>query len=69
MSPLITVDDLRALAAAPVLVDVTWNLAGPPGKEAYDAGHLPGAYFVDLDTELAGRSRSAAATHCPPQPL
>ncbi|NIK59672.1 sulfurtransferase [Kribbella shirazensis] len=54
MSPLITVDELRALDPAPVLVDVTWNLAGPPGKEAYDAGHLPGAYFVDLDTELAG---------------
>jgi thiosulfate/3-mercaptopyruvate sulfurtransferase len=53
MSPLITVDELRALGT-PVLVDVTWNLAGPPGKEAYDAGHLPGAYFVDLDTELAG---------------
>jgi thiosulfate/3-mercaptopyruvate sulfurtransferase len=53
MSSLITVDDLRALGTAPVLVDVTWNLAGPPGREAYDAGHLPGAYFVDLDTELA----------------
>jgi thiosulfate/3-mercaptopyruvate sulfurtransferase len=52
MSALITVDELRALS--PVIVDVTWNLAGPPGKEAYDAGHLPGAYFVDLDTELAG---------------
>jgi thiosulfate/3-mercaptopyruvate sulfurtransferase len=54
MSPLITVDELRALEPAPILVDVTWNLAGPPGREAYDAGHLPGAYFVDLDTELAG---------------
>jgi len=54
MSPLITVDDLRALAERPVLIDVSWNLAGPPGREAYDAGHLPGAYFVDLDTELAG---------------
>ncbi|TDW93246.1 thiosulfate/3-mercaptopyruvate sulfurtransferase [Kribbella pratensis] len=53
MSPLITVEELRALGTAPVLVDVTWNLAGPPGKEAYDSGHLPGAYFVDLDTELA----------------
>jgi thiosulfate/3-mercaptopyruvate sulfurtransferase len=53
MSPLITVDELRALDTAPVLVDVTWNLAGPPGREAYDTGHLPGAHFVDLDTELA----------------
>jgi thiosulfate/3-mercaptopyruvate sulfurtransferase len=51
MSPLITVDELRTLDA--VRVDVTWNLAGTPGREAYDAGHLPGAYFVDLDTELA----------------
>jgi thiosulfate/3-mercaptopyruvate sulfurtransferase len=52
VSPLITVDELRALR--PVLIDVTWNLAGPPGREAYDARHIPGAYFVDLDTELAG---------------
>ncbi|MGZ0145751.1 sulfurtransferase [Kribbella sp. WER1] len=54
MNPLITVEELRALETPPVLADVTWNLAGPPGKEAYDAGHLPGAHFVDLDTELAG---------------
>jgi thiosulfate/3-mercaptopyruvate sulfurtransferase len=54
MSPLITVDELRGLSELPVLIDVTWNLAGPPGKEAYAAGHLPGAHFVDLDTELAG---------------
>ncbi|WP_433169553.1 sulfurtransferase [Kribbella sp. CA-247076] len=54
MSPLITVAELRGLAERPVLIDVTWSLAGPPGREAYDAGHLPGAYFVDLDTELAG---------------
>ena len=54
MSALITVDELRGLSEVPVLIDVTWNLAGPPGKDAYDAGHLPGAHFVDLDTELAG---------------
>ncbi|GAA1565349.1 sulfurtransferase [Kribbella hippodromi] len=51
MSPLISVESLRGLS--PVLADVTWNLAGPPGREAYEAGHLPGAHFVDLDTELA----------------
>ncbi|GAA1518419.1 sulfurtransferase [Kribbella lupini] len=53
MSPLITAAELRA-ASGVVVLDATWNLVGPPGREAYDAGHVPGAYFVDLDTELAG---------------
>lgn len=38
----------------PVLLDVRWSLAGPPGRGAYLAGHLPGAVFVDLDAALAG---------------
>ena len=58
MNPLISADsladELRSVADRPVIFDVTWNLAGPPGRDAYDAGHLPGAYFVDLDAELAG---------------
>ncbi|MGN6333664.1 MAG: sulfurtransferase [Motilibacteraceae bacterium] len=37
----------------PLLLDIRWSLAGPPGREAYLAGHLPGAVFVDLDTALA----------------
>jgi thiosulfate/3-mercaptopyruvate sulfurtransferase len=45
----------RALAgqAPPVLLDVRWRLGGPPGIDAYRAGHLPGAVFVDLDADLA----------------
>ncbi|TWD84134.1 thiosulfate/3-mercaptopyruvate sulfurtransferase [Kribbella amoyensis] len=54
MSPLIQAAELLAAAGRPVVVDATWNLQGPPGREAYAAGHIPGAYFVDLDTELAG---------------
>ncbi len=54
MSPLISASSLLSASSRPVLIDVTWNLAGPPGRDAYDAGHLPGAHFVDLDTELAG---------------
>src|SRR3954452_8982965 len=54
MNPLIAVEELRAQEPKPVLFDVTWNLAGPTRREAYDASHLPGAYFVDLHTELAG---------------
>jgi len=32
---------------------VRWLLGGPPGRDAYLAGHIPGAVFVDLDSELA----------------
>ena len=51
----------------PVLIDVRWSLAGPPGIEAYRAGHLPGARFADLDTELAGR-RGVGGRHPLPEP-
>ncbi|WP_329108511.1 sulfurtransferase [Micromonospora sp. NBC_01699] len=40
--------------AAPTVLDVRWRLAGPPAREDYAAGHLPGAVFVDLDAELCG---------------
>jgi len=53
-------------ARPPVLIDVRWSLAGPPGLEAYHAGHLPGARFADLDTELAGR-RGAGGRHPLPE--
>ena len=43
-----------ATGAPPVLLDVRWQLGGPPGIDAYRAGHLPGAVFVDLDRDLAG---------------
>ncbi|MEH1014948.1 sulfurtransferase [Micromonospora sp. CPCC 206060] len=38
----------------PTLLDVRWRLTGPPGRDDYRAGHLPGAVFVDLDAELCG---------------
>lgn len=57
MSVLLSASELASRLAGdrpPVVVDVSYNLGGPPGREAYDAGHVPGAHFVDLDTELAG---------------
>ena len=57
MTPLISVGELARLLAsgdpAPTLLDVRWRLSGPPGIDAFHAGHLPGAVFVDLDTDLA----------------
>ena len=50
---LITVEDLRERRAS-TLLDVRWELGGPPGRELYLEGHIPGAAFVDLDTALAG---------------
>ena len=47
---------LAALLAAEALVvvlDVRWRLGGPPGRADHDEAHIPGAVFVDLDTELA----------------
>ena len=45
-------DRLAALRRLTVL-DVRWRLGGPPGRELYDAAHIPGAAFVDLDLDLA----------------
>jgi thiosulfate/3-mercaptopyruvate sulfurtransferase len=69
-SPLLSVTDLAASLTAdapPVLLDVRWSLAGPPGIESYRAGHLPGAVFVDLDRDLAGPP-GAAGRHPLPDP-
>ena len=56
-SPLIGVTEVATALAAgdpPVLLDVRWRLGGPPGIESYRAGHLPGAVYVDMDSQLAG---------------
>jgi thiosulfate/3-mercaptopyruvate sulfurtransferase len=60
--PLIDVPTLARVIGdtkRPVVLDVRWHLAGPPGIEAYRRGHLPGAVFVDLDRDLAGPSGPA----------
>ena len=56
MSVLISAAELAARLSSdqpPVVLDVRWKLGGPPGHDEYLKGHVPGAVFVDLDTELA----------------
>ncbi|MBD8044260.1 sulfurtransferase [Arthrobacter sp. Sa2BUA2] len=53
---LISAGELQELLAGnrPVrLLDVRWELGRTDGHSQYLAGHLPGAVFVDLDTELS----------------
>ncbi|MEU0374450.1 sulfurtransferase [Streptomyces sp. NPDC006283] len=57
MTPIISAADLANELAGPtppVLLDVRYQLGGPHGRPDYEAGHIPGAVFVDLEAELAG---------------
>lgn len=47
----------------PVLLDVRWALGRDDGHEQYLAGHLPGAVYVDLDTELASMPSPEEGRH------
>jgi len=66
--------DAASLAAAltastpPRVLDVRWKLGGPPGAQEYAAGHIPGAVYVDLDTELAGHGLPTDGRHPLPTP-
>jgi thiosulfate/3-mercaptopyruvate sulfurtransferase len=56
-----TRDDVRVL-------DVRWSLGGPPGGPLHEAGHIPGAVYVDLDAELAGHGAPEEGRHPLPDP-
>lgn len=57
MGNLITAEELRQLIDAehPELriLDVRWRLDKPDGHADYLEGHIPGAVYVDMDSELA----------------
>lgn len=57
MSILVSADELREslrTVPVPVVLDVRWELGRADGHARYLDGHIPGAIFVDLDTELSG---------------
>ena len=63
---LVSVDELAGLLAGPrppTLLDVRWALGDPDGYSRYLAGHLPGAIFVDLTSELAAPATPEAGRH------
>jgi thiosulfate/3-mercaptopyruvate sulfurtransferase len=69
-SPLVTAEELRDRVerGEVVVADVRWYLDGRSGREAYEAGHVPGAVFVDLDTVLAGDPSTGEGRHPLPDP-
>ncbi|MEU6081660.1 sulfurtransferase [Streptomyces sp. NPDC047108] len=71
MNAIISASELASVLSGerpPVLLDVRWQLGGPLGRTAYEAGHLPGAVFIDLEEELAGPAGEGRGRHPLPDP-
>ncbi|WP_285313398.1 sulfurtransferase [Pseudarthrobacter sp. fls2-241-R2A-168] len=72
MKPLLDVaalEERRVRGLRTVLLDVRWALGDPHGHDHYLQGHLPGAVFVDLATELADPAVPERGRHPLPSPL
>lgn len=46
-----------------VLLDVRWKLGSASGAAEFAAGHIPGARYADLDTELASHGEPQDGRH------
>ncbi|MEE9178460.1 MAG: rhodanese-like domain-containing protein, partial [Acidimicrobiia bacterium] len=54
MNALISNEELASRLGDVRLHDIRWSLTDPNhGRSTYEAGHIPGAVFVDLDTDLS----------------
>lgn len=70
-SPLIDVAELAKLLGAPQLLvlDCRFDLANPAsGREAYAAGHIPGAVFAPMEHDLAAPQGPGTGRHPLPSP-
>jgi len=53
IDPFVSADWLSTHRNEAIVADVRWYLDGRSGQAAYEAGHIPGAVFVELDTVLS----------------
>lgn len=61
---LITVDELADHLDSCVVVDCRHSLADPQaGRHAWEQAHIPGAYFLHMDTDLAGPRTRHSGRH------
>jgi thiosulfate/3-mercaptopyruvate sulfurtransferase len=69
-SPLITARQLHDSLDRVSVLDVRYRMGGPTGAAEYTRGHVPGAAYVDLDTDLAGpvRPDGSGGRHPLPDP-
>ncbi|MFJ2367902.1 sulfurtransferase [Microbacterium sp. NPDC087665] len=55
--------DLREQGAVVRVIDVRWRLDRPDGRAEYLDGHIPGAVYVPLDTELSTHGEASEGRH------
>ncbi|WP_166345381.1 sulfurtransferase [Phytoactinopolyspora limicola] len=70
MDVLVDVDELYRLVTVgprPVVLDVRWKLGQTDGRQQYQDEHLPGAVYVDLETELAAPATPELGRHPLPE--
>lgn len=66
--PLVSVEELAGHLQDPnwIIVDCRFNLAQPDaGRQAYEGGHIPGAFYADLDRDLASPASVAGGGRHP----
>lgn len=68
IDPVVGLDFVNDHPGRLVLADVRYYLDGRSGRAAYEGGHLPGAIFVDVDTDLAAHAGPAEGRHPLPDP-
>lgn len=67
----ISADDLRhevESGADVVLLDIRFSPSGPDLRPEYEAGHIPGAVFIDLATQLSRPGRGTEGRRPLPEP-
>src|SRR5258706_15886680 len=63
---LVTTEELAARLDDPkrIVFDTRHDLVDhAKGRRAYDAGHIPGAYFLDVESDLAGEKSGKKGRH------
>jgi thiosulfate/3-mercaptopyruvate sulfurtransferase len=53
MSAMVSAEELSGLLREVTVLDVRWRLGHTDGHRQFLAGHVPGAAYVDLETDLA----------------
>jgi thiosulfate/3-mercaptopyruvate sulfurtransferase len=70
-APLLAAESLQTLLGDPrlLVVDCRHDLANPAaGRQAYAAGHIPGAVFASIDEDLSAAKQAHTGRHPLPTP-